>query len=255
VSIDIDTFAIAKLELKPGQALVVKLRGLNAHTAHDREQAEIWKSQLEDTCKRSFGFPIRILVFDMDDVDLAVIDATAAKPLRTEVFKVGDAEHHVTYYQEPSTSAKPAPGIDDVKAGFKLYEIAKAASYRECTPTMLAERLRILAKRTGGACGADTALCLVAADELDLLASAAKPAPGIDEVHGLTPGDQRGWCIQLDDSGSPHYRGKLIDGRLGWTTDAKRAVYFARKQDAELVIECEGSTKAFAAEYVWVSGS
>lgn len=62
-----------------------------------------------------------------------------------------------------------------------------------------------------------------------------------------------GWLIELKPEHRPRptYYGENGEGVLGWTPDSLRAIRFARKEDAELVIECEGFTEAFACEHGW----
>jgi hypothetical protein len=59
------------------------------------------------------------------------------------------------------------------------------------------------------------------------------------------------WVIQLKPEHQPHptYYGENGEGVLGWTSDiVGSAVRFAREQDAQLVIDCEGFTEAFASQ-------
>lgn len=62
-----------------------------------------------------------------------------------------------------------------------------------------------------------------------------------------------GWLIEFKPEHQPRptYYGENGEGVLGWTSDSLSAIRFARKQDAELVIECEGFTEAFACEHRW----
>jgi hypothetical protein len=62
-----------------------------------------------------------------------------------------------------------------------------------------------------------------------------------------------GWLIELkpEHQRRPIYYGENDEGVLGWTADSLRAIRFARKEDAEMVIECEGLTEAFACEHGW----
>jgi hypothetical protein len=66
---------------------------------------------------------------------------------------------------------------------------------------------------------------------------------------------ETGWIIRLKPSVWPTgaYYGENGEGALGWTADHTRAIRFARKEDAELVIRCEGFTDACAAEHGWAS--
>ncbi len=62
-----------------------------------------------------------------------------------------------------------------------------------------------------------------------------------------------GWLIELKPTvfPAPHYYGENEEGVLGWTSDHLKVVRFARRDDAELVIRCEGWTEAFAVEHGW----
>jgi hypothetical protein len=64
--------------------------------------------------------------------------------------------------------------------------------------------------------------------------------------------DETGWLIEFSQrvSVTPAYYGKTDDG-LGQTTDNLKAVRFARKEDAEAVIEDTGWTEAKAVEHMW----
>jgi hypothetical protein len=77
-----------------------------------------------------------------------------------------------------------------------------------------------------------------------------------DQLHAVINGDQGsefGWLIELKSSVSPTptYYGENEEGVLGWTADHMKALRFARREDADLVIRCEGWTEAFAAEHGW----
>lgn len=62
-----------------------------------------------------------------------------------------------------------------------------------------------------------------------------------------------GWLIELKSTvfPVPHYYGENEEGVLGWTAEHMKAIRFARRVDAELVIRCEGWTEASAAEHAW----
>lgn len=64
---------------------------------------------------------------------------------------------------------------------------------------------------------------------------------------------ETGWLIELKPSvqPTPTYYGKDESGILGWTPLHMDAIRFARKEDAELVIQCEGFTEAIAVEHGW----
>lgn len=64
---------------------------------------------------------------------------------------------------------------------------------------------------------------------------------------------ESGWLIELKASvqPTPTYYGENGEGVLGWTTDHMSAVRFARKEDAQLVIDCEGWTEAVPVEHSW----
>lgn len=61
--------------------------------------------------------------------------------------------------------------------------------------------------------------------------------------------EERGWLIELKGT-TPTWCFSLY-GDDTWTADAARALRFARKQDAESVINEIGWTEAFASEHVW----
>jgi hypothetical protein len=68
--------------------------------------------------------------------------------------------------------------------------------------------------------------------------------------------EETGWLIEFKQSVSvqPTWYGRTDDedsGVLGMTTDAGKALRFARKVDAETVIEDIGWTEAFASEHMW----
>lgn len=63
---------------------------------------------------------------------------------------------------------------------------------------------------------------------------------------------QVAWLVELKPGTiSPTYYGETDEGVLGWTGDHLLAVRFAREQDAQLVIDCEGFTEARAVEHAW----
>ena len=64
---------------------------------------------------------------------------------------------------------------------------------------------------------------------------------------------ESGWLIELKASvqSTPAYYGENEEGVLGWTSDNMKAIRFARKEDAQLIIDCEGYTEAFACEHGW----
>lgn len=60
--------------------------------------------------------------------------------------------------------------------------------------------------------------------------------------------DENGWLIEQ--------RGNVPcwwDGEGEWTTDSRKALRFARKQDAETYIDEVGWTEAFASEHIWTT--
>lgn len=60
--------------------------------------------------------------------------------------------------------------------------------------------------------------------------------------------DETGWLIEI---GGPAYYGDAREDGLGWTSDHAAAIRFARKEDAERVIQLEGFTEASAVEHIW----
>lgn len=61
--------------------------------------------------------------------------------------------------------------------------------------------------------------------------------------------DEYGWLIELRGSRPQWLENVYLDET--WTYDAAKALRFARKQDAEHVINEIGWTEAFASEHVW----
>ncbi len=63
-----------------------------------------------------------------------------------------------------------------------------------------------------------------------------------------------GWLIALLPSvqAQPTWYGETEEGSLGWTTDNLAAVRFARKEDAQRVVDCEGFTEVRVEEHMWV---
>ena len=63
---------------------------------------------------------------------------------------------------------------------------------------------------------------------------------------------ETGWLIEFSQrvSSTPTYYGQTDDG-LGQITDHLKAVRFARKEDAEMVIADIGWTEASAVEHGW----
>src|SRR4051812_21453567 len=66
------------------------------------------------------------------------------------------------------------------------------------------------------------------------------------------PEPETGWLIEFSQrvSGTPTYYGKSDEG-LGQTEDNLAAIRYARKEDAEAVIEDIGWTEAAAVEHQW----
>lgn len=64
--------------------------------------------------------------------------------------------------------------------------------------------------------------------------------------------NETAWLIEFNMSvrGVPSYYGKTIEG-LGITEEHFDAIRYARKQDAEAVIEDNGWTEAKAVEHAW----
>lgn len=60
-----------------------------------------------------------------------------------------------------------------------------------------------------------------------------------------------GWLIEVS-APTPTYYGEQDDGILGWTGDNALAVRFARREDAQRVINLEGFTEAKAIEHMWL---
>ncbi len=68
----------------------------------------------------------------------------------------------------------------------------------------------------------------------------------------MTFREETGWLIEIVDGGVPAYWGRGgEDGVLGWTADHIKALRFARKEDAEMVIEEYGWTRARAVDHMW----
>lgn len=65
--------------------------------------------------------------------------------------------------------------------------------------------------------------------------------------------EETAWLIEFKPSVSvqPTWYGMSDEGVLGMTTDNLKALRFARKQDAEMVIQDIGWTEAFASEHMW----
>lgn len=66
--------------------------------------------------------------------------------------------------------------------------------------------------------------------------------------------DELGWLIESNamTSDGPQYYGMTDDGTLNWTNDSLKAVRFARKVDAEMMIGLvAGHDTAFASEHMW----
>ena len=65
--------------------------------------------------------------------------------------------------------------------------------------------------------------------------------------------EETGWLIEITDYISPTYWGRVDDedGILGWTKDHLKACRFARKEDAEMVIEEFGWTNVKAIDHMW----
>lgn len=70
------------------------------------------------------------------------------------------------------------------------------------------------------------------------------------------PKEEAAWLIEFSErvSQQPTYYGKTDDG-LGQTTDHLKAVRYARKEDADAVIEDTGWTEATATEHMWIGPS
>lgn len=64
---------------------------------------------------------------------------------------------------------------------------------------------------------------------------------------------ETGWLIELTQSVvlTPTWYGESDEGVLGWTTDNLKAVRFARKEDAERVIEL-GTSHARGPSMTWL---
>lgn len=64
--------------------------------------------------------------------------------------------------------------------------------------------------------------------------------------------EETGWLIEFSRrvSAQPTWYGQTEEG-LGQTTDAGKALRFARKEDAEMVIADFGWTEASAADHMW----
>lgn len=65
--------------------------------------------------------------------------------------------------------------------------------------------------------------------------------------------EETGWLIELLPSvaSQPTWYGETDEGALGWTTDSLKAVRFARSEDAQRVMECEGFTEAHPSDHRW----
>lgn len=65
-----------------------------------------------------------------------------------------------------------------------------------------------------------------------------------------------GWLVELQTRTEVSWWGRTDDpdagGVLGWTKNDKDALRFARKADAELLIEDHGWTEVRATEHMWV---
>lgn len=70
----------------------------------------------------------------------------------------------------------------------------------------------------------------------------------------MTMEDQTAWLIEFFGQGGPTYYGKTDEGTLGMTGDHSLAVRFARKIDADMVIDDTGWTRpnVQAVEHMWV---
>lgn len=69
--------------------------------------------------------------------------------------------------------------------------------------------------------------------------------------------EETAYLIEFFGQGSPTYYGKTDEGVLGMTTDHNAAVRFARKIDADMVIDDTGWTRpqVQAIEHMWCDGS
>jgi hypothetical protein len=68
--------------------------------------------------------------------------------------------------------------------------------------------------------------------------------------------DETAWLIEFFGQGAPTYYGKTDEGVLGMTQDHNVAVRFARKADADMVIDDVGWTRpgTQAVEHMWCAG-
>lgn len=67
--------------------------------------------------------------------------------------------------------------------------------------------------------------------------------------------DETAWLIEFFGQGGPTYYGKSGEGTmLGMTKDHNDAIRFARKQDAQAVIDEVGWTAAQPIEHMWSDG-
>jgi len=66
--------------------------------------------------------------------------------------------------------------------------------------------------------------------------------------------DETGWLIELRGL-TPKWYGRVEgdDSLLGWTTDSLSALRFSRREDAQVVIDDIGWTRAFPSEHMWCS--
>ncbi len=68
--------------------------------------------------------------------------------------------------------------------------------------------------------------------------------------------DSTAWLVEFFGQGAPTYYGKTDEGVLGMTSDHNTAVRFARKIDADMVIDDVGWTRpqVQAVEHMWIEG-
>lgn len=83
------------------------------------------------------------------------------------------------------------------------------------------------------------------------LARRTNPAPAQEPV-AVPAGDEIGWLIELK-AQRPTWWCLGWDEEPGWSTDASKALRFARRVDAEAYIEDIGWTDAFASEHIWTA--
>lgn len=90
--------------------------------------------------------------------------------------------------------------------------------------------------------------------ELDAIVSAASNGlrKSLAEIAAANPVPETGWLIELRGNSPQWWSLTDTEGEGGYfTNDSLKALRFARKQDAEAVIEDIGWTEAFASEHQW----